>query len=137
MVGDGAAQRPRALGRRGVEEAGAPLQNGPAHEPRPDGEGEITASMELVTRSRNHVRSPGSGASCVTGGGWEGRGGSTADKVALILHTGEVALGHQLLVGVLHGDDADLQMGGQRPLAGQLLPPPPDGRRGYPALTRR
>ena len=123
MVGDGAAQRPRALGRRGVEKAGALLQNGLAHEPRPDGEGEVLrvdgvgdkvkepCALARLQRVLRHGRRLGG----------QGRQHG-ADEVALFLHAGEIALGHELLVGVLHGDDADLQMGGQRPLAGQLLP---------------
>ena len=119
--GHGIAEGQRALGRRGVEQARPLLQNGAAHEPRPDSEGEVlrvdgvgdkvekpAALLRLEGGSRRRRR-----------GGWQGRldGG---DEVALLLHAGEVALGHELLVGGLDGDDADLQVGGQGTLGRQL-----------------
>ena len=119
--GDGMAQLRRALGRHGAKQPGALLQNGLAHQARPDGEGEILRRDGVgdqihlpVVLGRRHGLLPGE-----LGCQWPLDG---ADVVALFLHTVNVALSRQLLIGVFHRDDADLQMGGQRPLGGQLLP---------------
>ena len=105
----------------GMAQAGALLQNGLAHQPRPDGKGKILRRNGVGDQI--HLPVVLGGGCCVLPGelGCQ-RPLDRADVVALFLHTVDVALGHQLLVGVFHRDDADLQMGGQRPLGGQLLP---------------
>ena len=62
-------------------------------------------------------------------GGGGSLGGRSRREPAVFLHEvahlfpgADVALAEQLLIGRLHGDDADLQMLRQRPLAGKLLP---------------
>ena len=119
--GDGTAQLRRALRRHGTQQAGTLLQDGLAHQARPDGEGEILRRNGVG----DQIHLPD------VLGRWRGllpvgRGGQRtldgADVVALLLHAVDIPLRHQLLVGVLHRDDADLQMSGQRPLGGQLLP---------------
>ena len=104
-----------------MEQAGALLQNGLAHQPRPDGKGEILRRDGVGDKIHLPVVL-GGGRGVLPGELSRQRALDGADVVALLLHAVDVALGHQLLVGVFHRNDADLQMGGQRPLGGQLLP---------------
>ena len=98
------------------------LQNGLAHESGPDGEGKVLGGDGVGGQIQEPDRLAGRRRLLRGRGDGCGRRQHGADEIALLLHTGEVALGHELFVGILYGDDADLQMGGQGAFAGQLLP---------------
>ena len=120
--GDGLPQGPGALRRRGPQQAGALLQNGLAHESGPDRKGKVLGGDGVGGQIQEPDRLAGRRRLLRGRGDGCGRRQHGADEIALLLHTGEVALGHQLFVGILYSDDADLKMGSQGALAGQLLP---------------
>ena len=122
MGGDGLPQGPGALRRRGPQQAGTLLQNGLAHESGPNRKGKVLGGDGVGGQIQEPDRLAGRRRLLRGRRDGCGRRQHGADEIALLLHTGEIALGHQLFVGILYGDDADLQMGGQGAFAGQLLP---------------
>ena len=103
-------------------------------EPGPDGEGELAGAVagEVRQRSRFFCPFPAGGQ----GGGSRLRDFYRLHKESPALGRGNVALLQKLGIGRLHGGLAHLQIGGQGPLGGQLVPrgqPPgpdvlPDGQ---------
>lgn len=102
-----------------------------AHFVGPLGKGEALGGGGVVTE----IEKEGGGGGRGTGGGigllgggrgrWRGgRGTCRCDisyKKAFLLNRINIAFANQLLVGILNGDDADTQMGGQRPLGRKLF----------------
>ena len=125
MGGDGPAQGRGPVGGGGPEKLRVLLQDGLAHKPGPHGEGEVgpvqrPGGQVQKHRLRRFFRSQRRRVRR------RQRPLHGADIIPLFLHGVDIPLRRQLLIGVLHRDDADLQMLGQSPLGGQLLP----GRQG-------
>ena len=121
VAGDGAAQFRCTRRGRGAQKASVALQNSAAHELGPCGKGEKLRG----SRTGDEVHKPRLLLCRLYRYHPLGRGQGTvnvADEVATLFHAADVALGYQLFVGVLHGDNTHLQMLRQRPLGGQFLP---------------
>ena len=135
---DGAAQLLRAVIGRRLEQARPLLEDRLAHEPRPDGErkvvrlGRAGCKVEKPRRARRQLRNF---LRC-------GRGGAErpvhrADEIAAAFAAVDIPLGDELLIGVLHRDNRQLQMVGKRPLGRELLPrgEPPGENIGFDAVV--
>ena len=123
IIRDGLPQLQRAGGGRGPQQPGVLLQYGLPQQLRPCGKGEVLGGGGVG----DEIHEPLALRRLGDGLRHRGRRGGQRlvdahDIVAPLLHAADVPLGDELLIGVLHRDDADLQMGRQRPLAGQLLP---------------
>ena len=131
---DGPAQGRCAVVWRGAQQLRVLLQNGLPHQPGPYGEGEIRP----VQRPGGQVQKHRLRRALRHQGRRSRRGQGTLQRayiIALFLHGVNIPLCRQLLIGVLHGDDADLQVLGQRPLGGQLLPGRQGAGQNIPANT--
>ena len=134
MSSDGPAQGRCAVVWRGAQQLRVLLQNGLPHQPGPYGEGEIRP----VQRPGGQVQKHRLRRALRHQGRRSRRGQGTLQRayiIALFLHGVNIPLCRQLLIGVLHGDDADLQVLGQRPLGGQLLPGRQGAGQNIPANT--
>ena len=112
MAGDGGPELRDARIGHGQQQLFAVVQDHLPLEPAPDREGEpLRLRGRLGGLDRRRRRSLGRLGP-----------GHGLHEVAHLLLGAQVPLAEQLLIGGLHGDLADLQMLGQGPLAGELLP---------------
>ena len=123
IIRDGLPQLQRTGGGCRPQQMGVLLQNGLSQQLRPRGKGKVFGGGGVG----DEIHKPLALRRLVDGLRHGGRRGGQRlvdphHVIPPLLHTADVPLGNQLFIGVFHRDNADLQMGRQRPLAGQLLP---------------